>query len=454
MKESPPLALSTSSSSSSSDFTTEDNMDNMEINFGECFPEMLARDLEMSSAMFQAKNMSAGTPSMSILYEESDKPRIMSCPGRILTSPYHASSRVQTLGAIEERDSVMSFIDHHEYGNDANCSDVESNAETDISGGMEPPSVRLRETSIVTAATSLTSASDNTPPSPKDLLANRNHHYSWIDVDSEDDNEVEEPETKQEQETQPIALSPRPKTPLKDDSIFDVIESPQSFSRSRNMHRPTHRINRSTSYEPATSPKKPKKKLSMQSVYVPVRKASLSHTPSPTDTTHAFQPVCADAKRHSVSRRRSLQLPQIQYTQEDEPATNKLKVKHRKSFHVQVDEESVKFDNESMLGIHQPSWHQQRPNTVYIQPSPPPSPLPSVQSWLDGSNPPYQSQMVVDDLAKAVPLPPDVIETLRVSIACFPETMLLTSSLTVETIRAYSRKVPPVRGRLALPGTP
>lgn len=82
-----------------------------------------------------------------------------------------------------------------------------------------------------------------------------------------------------------------------------------------------------------------------------------------------------------------------------------------------------------------------RRNPVFIQPSPPPSPLPSVQSWLNGSIGPYTSQCLGDDLAKAVPLPPNVVETLRVSIACFPETMLLTSSLTVETIRNYSKKV-------------
>ncbi|KAL1843273.1 hypothetical protein VTJ49DRAFT_2382 [Mycothermus thermophilus] len=41
----------------------------------------------------------------------------------------------------------------------------------------------------------------------------------------------------------------------------------------------------------------------------------------------------------------------------------------------------------------------------------------------------------------SLPLPPDVIESLRVSISCFPETMLLTSSLSIETIRAYSKKV-------------
>lgn len=93
-------------------------------------------------------------------------------------------------------------------------------------------------------------------------------------------------------------------------------------------------------------------------------------------------------------------------------------------------------DDESLFNEGQTSS-----NGVFIRPSPPPSPLPSVQYWLNGSTHPYGSQNQSDDLAKAVPLPPNVVETLRVSIACFPETMLLTSSLTVETIRNYSRKV-------------
>lgn len=73
----------------------------------------------------------------------------------------------------------------------------------------------------------------------------------------------------------------------------------------------------------------------------------------------------------------------------------------------------------------------------------PPSPRPalrSVQSWLNSSLQPCP-RAFNDDLTRVVPLPPDAMETLRVSIACFPETMLLSSSLTIETIRTYSRKV-------------
>ncbi len=40
-----------------------------------------------------------------------------------------------------------------------------------------------------------------------------------------------------------------------------------------------------------------------------------------------------------------------------------------------------------------------------------------------------------------IPLPPEVMESLRISVSCFPETVLLTSSFSIETIRAYSKKV-------------
>lgn len=73
-------------------------------------------------------------------------------------------------------------------------------------------------------------------------------------------------------------------------------------------------------------------------------------------------------------------------------------------------------------------------------PSPRPT-LRSVQSWLNSSLQPYPRSLAGDDVPKVVPLPPEAMETLRVLIACFPETMLLTKSLTIETIHTYSRKV-------------
>ncbi|OAA60406.1 hypothetical protein SPI_05530 [Niveomyces insectorum RCEF 264] len=40
-----------------------------------------------------------------------------------------------------------------------------------------------------------------------------------------------------------------------------------------------------------------------------------------------------------------------------------------------------------------------------------------------------------------IPLPREVIDTLRVSVSCFPETMLSLSSFSIQTIRSYSHKV-------------
>ena len=63
----------------------------------------------------------------------------------------------------------------------------------------------------------------------------------------------------------------------------------------------------------------------------------------------------------------------------------------------------------------------------FIRPPPPASPLPSVESWLN-SNAHSYATCHSDDVFRAVPLPPNVMETLRISVTCFPETMLLTST--------------------------
>ncbi|KAL5611469.1 uncharacterized protein BROUX77_001625 [Berkeleyomyces rouxiae] len=68
-------------------------------------------------------------------------------------------------------------------------------------------------------------------------------------------------------------------------------------------------------------------------------------------------------------------------------------------------------------------------------------PLPSapVQAWIE--NPTENYVASTEERRVGLPLPPDVADTLRVNIACFPDTMLSTSSLTIETIRSYSRKL-------------
>ncbi|EAQ89613.1 hypothetical protein CHGG_06232 [Chaetomium globosum CBS 148.51] len=65
--------------------------------------------------------------------------------------------------------------------------------------------------------------------------------------------------------------------------------------------------------------------------------------------------------------------------------------------------------------------------------------LPDLRRWVEATSETFaasQKSTSYTPSAPGIPLPPEVIESLRVSIACFPETMLLTSSLSIETIRA------------------
>ena len=423
MKGLMPLALPTSCNTSTSSIPTDGIMEGM-IDY---LPEMLARDLELSSDIFTAKNMTAGTPSMSLLFEEDgSSPR--TCPGRILISPYPSTlARIQTLGAIEERDSMVSFTEQQLYATDVTSSDSDSISGTEASVGIEPPSIRLREQSIDTAATSLTSNSGN-PPSPKDLMAlDRSQEYSWFDIDSddEDDGDVD---NEAPTEDRPVALSPRPPTPPSIDGHFYITGHCREVSRSSvtTFHSRT-RTNSSGQISLHG------RKHSVNSIEVPLRGTSLSHTTKGLESIADLKINRRESRTSIERRRRNLHLIRNSFSFDDELKTEKYGAMEK------PEQDSIDLEVESIMTMDLPTLP--RPNTVYLKQTPPPSPLPSVQAWLDESNAPYPSQLLGEDLAKAVPLPPDIIETLRVSIACFPETMLLSSSLTIETIRTYSRKV-------------
>ncbi|KAF9779388.1 hypothetical protein IL306_001933 [Fusarium sp. DS 682] len=401
----------------------------------DCFPEMLARDLERSSSVFMAKNMTAGMPSAPVWFAEDQTiSRGIMGPTRIITSPYQSGSvRVQNLGSIEERQSMVSFLEHRRHGVDEIESDEESDSSSQSSEAIEVPSIKLREQSIVTTATSLTSASGN-PPSPKDtLLQERGQEYSWIDVDSDDDDEPE-PEFREQLATpkETAALSPRPPTPPNTEPTFDItvmMEAPRP-----RLHRACSCIDESP--KQINQHKRQFSVKSMDAPTIPPRKTSLTSATDPLDTTPRIVIPSFDSRANPNGQGYTKQLSSYTQRFRDETDNNTILLKSDfGSIELEIEEE------DTYMGHYPPPPPMSRPDTVYIEQTPPPSPLPTVESWLDDSNPPCLPQIPVDDLAKAVPLPPDVIETLRVSIACFPETMLLSSSLTTETVRSYSRKV-------------
>ncbi len=72
--------------------------------------------------------------------------------------------------------------------------------------------------------------------------------------------------------------------------------------------------------------------------------------------------------------------------------------------------------------------------------------LADLRYWVDASaetmaSPQHHTACAPNLHPPGIPLPPEVMESLRISVSCFPETVLLTSSFSIETIRGYSKKV-------------
>ncbi|KAH7316767.1 hypothetical protein B0I35DRAFT_409931 [Stachybotrys elegans] len=400
----------------------------------DCFPEFLARDLELSKAVFAARNMTAGAPAPFIASEDHKAAMRNSLCYSRAASPmaYHsASARIQSLGAIQERTSMVSFVDHTGAVYSEPEADAESLSEP-YTGLMGTPSISFRQPSFTAAATSLPEDGRRHSPrsSPRPPTTTE---ASWMDGDSDDDMR-EEPANSEKLG----CLSPRPPTRQ------DFGASPKPNCTKTREPGPSHHKSCSTGCVGPTVP----------------RSRSCSHVEEPPSIAARSSSLRVD-RHNSISEPSLITSPMPLSPLQLHPvhiAGAQLDPTSHVSFRPSVTKNTVTgpgnltvvtepspvsetYSEEEHVRFRPNPSTRPRPDTIYIQPSPPPSPLPSVQTWLCKSTQPYASQLPTDELAKAVPLPPDVIETLRVSIACFPETMLLTSSLTIETIRAYSRKV-------------
>ncbi|KAL6800710.1 hypothetical protein GGI42DRAFT_343571 [Trichoderma sp. SZMC 28013] len=406
-----PLTLSTSSCSSLTNQLPEEAL---ERRVDDYFPEVLVQDLELSKIIFEARTSSL--------------------------SPYQSRYlRVQTLGAIQERNSMVSFLDQQEDARSGDAaSDSCSATETDASSVYDaaPPSFFLRRQSIDENVSSLdpTKGKITLPKlSPMSPSESSRCESSWIETDSDVEDDREEDAGIY---GAVLHLSPRPPTPPEFEARVD------SRSSSGNMHKFLHRKSHSAAdaavlasppgqhlsnstaqaWRPSSTPYSKHSQTQMQypdspeSIYLPMSQYT---PPTPHSQTMPYMPECGLARRTS---NRSIIRSANNHPTEATAISDCARTEY----------------NQFVSSID--SKYATRADSVYIRPSPPPSPLPSVQMWLNGSAQLFSLPFQSDELARVVPLPPDVMETLRVTTACFPETMLLSSSLTIETIRAYSRK--------------
>lgn len=104
--------------------------------------------------------------------------------------------------------------------------------------------------------------------------------------------------------------------------------------------------------------------------------------------------------------------------------------------------EDIPEDAESYYGYSDVSSSLEHPSSPSVPGKARPQSV-SIETWfqtvIDDFAHPLEPE--VDAPASKMRLPAEVLETLRVSVSCFPETMLLCSSLSIETIRSHARKL-------------
>ncbi|KAL7921039.1 hypothetical protein ACQKWADRAFT_321742 [Trichoderma austrokoningii] len=436
-----PLTLSSASSCSSLNSQLPSD-DALERRVDDYFPEVLARDLEISKPVFEARSMTAGqpiSPPSSSFNGRVDKPKLATTPYRPTFSPYQSAHlRVQALGAIQERNSIVSFLDRQESDrfNDM-TSDSCSVTETDTSSiySAEPPSFLIPHLSIDKKISQLFLATEKLPLSNTSSISrseSSRHDNSWIEADSDAEDEYREEAGLY---STVLHLSPRPPTPPEFEASIGSISVDGSTHKL--LHRKAHSVTGSSGIAP---PSEQQQHLSNSTAQT--WRPSSTQYPGQMRYPDSPESLCLPMPQRTSSIP-SLQSPQYPPESGLSRRTSNTSITKRAASHAAeaastVYERATPEYNHIVSCID--SKHAPRYDAVYIRPSPPPSPLPSVQMWLNGSAQLFSLPFQSDELTRVVPLPPDVMETLRVSTACFPETMLLSSSLTIETIRAYSRK--------------
>ncbi|TQV97756.1 hypothetical protein IF1G_03499 [Cordyceps javanica] len=465
MKDLMPLTLSTSTSSHASPVLSEETL---KARVDDYLPELLARDLHLSGDLFAAKNMTAGAPSYSVVADYMARAR---ATGKVtnrfnMAPPYQqASARVRVLGSIEEQDSITSFLEQHEknpYSGYPDTSDMDDLSSEGSSSGVPPPSFRYRRNmSIITSSTSFSSSCQRQSPqlSPLSMEPSR---CSWIDGDSDSEFEMGEESDVAPEPLSPLSpISPRPLTAAETDpSLLSRDQSAASF-RSRCLHTKSHSVAEFPSMaSPQTagetslihlsvdaSPNKPSNRTSfIAQEFQPAsladpspaeRRILVSHmaplTPPPVPQKHHQRisrlsrenlkkqslPPAAAAAAAAIARPPA---PIVESPPMSEVGTSDADIADKIACNNGQDESWRALDRD------------------YSRTTPPASPPRTFVTWANSATP-YVPNFGGDELARVVPLPPDVVETLRVSVACFPETILLSSSLTIETVRSYSKKM-------------
>ncbi|OHW89655.1 hypothetical protein CSPAE12_11755 [Colletotrichum incanum] len=396
-------------------------------------PELLAQDLEFSSLIFAAKNMTAGAPSPALASDEDDWHGTAE-PPTVLGAPCHPNGvpQFQPLGAIDEKSSA-SGASEHDISDDASSSsgDSFSMAGNDVDGEDDAAeSPHIRQQSVLTADTTISASSQPaaTVSSQKRVVSFggevEGSFESWMDF--EPDAPADHPELGKSLAQSPVTTPLKPVRPLSRLGGRSINESSPQRAKSANAAATTRRL--SNPFESYTRPASRARNDARKAIAS--RSRSRSHASSGGVPEHVVAP---GTDRSSIISDLKEELePWFRYLDaEDE---------HAPPPHGLAPPLLVTPRSGSRSGaarVVTPTTP--RPRSQAQTRSRPTSSISTSYTWLEDpiDIPPPPS----DDQSRRIPLPPNVMESIRVSVTCFPETMLLCSSLSIETIRSYSRKV-------------
>ncbi|KAF6835499.1 hypothetical protein CMUS01_05767 [Colletotrichum musicola] len=453
-------------------------------------PELLAQDLEFSALVFAAKNMTAGAPSPALASDEEEWPSAE--PPQVLGAPCHPNGvpQFQPLGAIDEKSSRSGASEH-------DISDAASSSSSGMSfseaGGDDDDddeaaaSPQIRQQSVITTDTTISASSQ--PPTAnthKRLVSfcdgsddSSITPGSWMDLEPEAPGD--HPELGKSLDQSPVSTPIKPVRPLSRLGDKSINESPPraksanaaaataSGRRLSNPFdgytRPASRA-RSLQVDPTTAAAKEKNRHSFHSMHsveipVPTRCSSLKHRVSFTDDARKVITPRSRARSHTSSSR----APSEHVVA---PGTNRSSIiadlkEELEPWFRYLDEQEGGLAPPLLVTPRRPtSRSAAEPSRSVVTPRPrsqahnrsrPTSSVSASYTWLED---PIDAPSPSSDEARRIPLPPNVVESLRISVTCFPETMLLCSSLSIETIRNYSRKVrhPALQEPVARPETP
>lgn len=452
------------------------------------FPELLVQSLEESEVFFNNKSMTAGYPYQGLAaathvdedypYQTSDQ---MTNPRQ---APNHlhrrtssrTSSHCKSVAPQSARHSLYEGTErrlaagmpgsHEEFG----AADDSSDTSSDSSVEIMPPSIRTRQQSVITTTTSISGRSSSPfsskPHSSSSTSSkpNANRQGTWFDDEPDLMSGSEEPEMVNDR-----YFPPRPQTALgfNDITLSKALPSTPRSPRipfpnvaplavpihlTENSDRPRTSSGQSCIGKPRIidihPPIVPKRKSSLRRLHLPKPPALPAFCQQEGPTSEADDSQYGDVQTRGItplpsptlpvlstpggrtiidaSKRPSLELYMKKKVPHSQTAPTEIGVARNEELRDDRPSGDSVPDLRSKLSVKTSTGH--------------------LQDWIRSHAEPGVGRMragsfVPNSPVAGVPLPADVLNTLRISISCFPETTLLTSSLSIETIRTYSRKL-------------